>query len=170
MRKNLSSFPFWIASLVFMVWIIIVLSLAFQSFEEQDLRPAIKQRVSEETLQRFLPKWEFSYAGSWQTYREPYRMAHFFLRKGAHLFVYSFLAFFLVYQQLLAGAGAVNAFSKTLLIVFLVAATDEGIQYLNDGRTGLLEDVVLDIFASVFALLWLAWRARVGLDFHRDII
>ena len=34
------------------------------------------------------------------------------------------------------------------------------IQYLNERRSGLVEDVVLDLGGSVFALGWLALRKR----------
>jgi len=37
-------------------------------------------------------------------------------------------------------------------MVFLVAVADEGIQYFNEGRSGLVEDVVLDVSGSLFVL------------------
>ena len=45
-------------------------------------------------------------------------------------------------------------------MVFLVAVADEGIQYFNEGRSGLVEDVVLDVSGSIFVLFWLALRER----------
>jgi len=52
----------------------------------------------------------------------------------------------------LAGRDAVKAFSRALIMVFLVAVADEGIQYFNEGRSGLVEDVVLDVSGSLFVL------------------
>jgi len=79
-------------------WILVILSLVFQPFEDQDVRPEMEARISKERLQKVLPKVEFSFAGRLQTYREPYRYAQFLLRKGAHLFIYAGLAFLVVYQ------------------------------------------------------------------------
>ena len=154
------AFRFWMASLICAAWIVLILSFAFQHFDDQDLRPFLRERISEEALQKVLPSVEFTYAGSLLSYREPHRFAHFLLRKGAHVFIYAALAFFVVYQQLLAGRGAAGAFGRALLLVFAVAAADEFIQHLHEGRTGLVEDVVLDLSGSVFALGWLTLRER----------
>ena len=167
------AFRFWAASFICAAWMVVILSLAFQPFEDQDVRPFLEDHISEEALQKVLPKVEFTYAGSLVSYREPYRLAHFLLRKGAHLFIYAGLAFLVVYQQLLSGSNPVRAFSRALLMVILVASADEYIQYLNDGRSGLVEDVVLDAWGSVFVLVWLAWRGRksgrAGLNGYRAI-
>ncbi len=52
--------------------------------------------------------------------------------------------------------------ARALVMVFLVAVADEGIQYFNEGRSGLVEDVVLDVSGSLFVLLWLSLRERMG--------
>lgn len=148
------AFRFWVASLICAGWMALILSFAFQPFDDQDLRPFLQERISEEALQKVLPRVEFTYAGSWVSYREPYRFAHFLLRKGAHVFIYAALAFFVVYQQLLAGRRAAGAFGRALLLVVAVAAADEFIQHLHEGRSGLVEDVVLDLGGSVFPLGW----------------
>ena len=157
-----------ITLLIYASWVILIFGLALQPFEAQDLRPIMEYIISENELRELLSRMEFLYAGDWLT-REPYILIQFIIRKAAHLFFYGVLAFLVVYQQLLVHENAVMAFGRALIIVVLVASADEGIQYLHEDRTGLVEDVVLNISGSVFALLWLAWRARVGLDFHRDI-
>lgn len=154
-----------IINLLNIICIIIIVYLAFQPFKDQDLRPLMKQVVSKEMLLTILPDIDLPNRKSSDSYSEPYILAHFLLRKGAHLFIYAGLSFLLVYQQLLAGAGAVKAFSRTLLLVILVAATDEGIQHFNENRSGSLADVMLDISGSVFVLFWLKWREKKMEDF-----
>jgi len=149
-----------IGILIFSVWVIFIFYLAFQPFEDQDLSPVIESLISEEALQKSLPKVEFLYAGSRITYREPYKMVHFLLRKSGHLFIYAVLAFLVVYLQLMWGINAVKAFSRAILILCLVAIADEFIQFFNEDRSGLVEDVVLNIFSGVFVLFWLAYRER----------
>ena len=149
-----------IAIFIYAAWVMLIFYLAFQPFEAQDLRPFMESMIAEEDLQELLPRVEFPYAGGWLTYREPYILIQFVIRKAAHLFFYAGLAFLVVYQQLLVRENAVKAFSRALIVVILVASADEGIQYLHEDRAGLVEDVVLNISGSVFALLWLAWRER----------
>ena len=167
--EKISSSYLKIAIVIFTAWVILIFYLAFQSFEEQDLRPFMESIISEEALQELLPRVEFPYAGGRLTYREPYILIQFIVRKAAHLFFYAGLAFLVVYQQLLMGENAIKAFSKALIIVILVASVDEAIQYLHDNRAGLVEDVVLNISGSIFALLWLAWRERGGFIVKKSV-
>ena len=165
---NASSNYSTISLIIYAAWVILIFGLAFQPFEAQDLRPMMESIISEDELRELLSRMEFPYAGDWLT-REPYIFIQFIIRKAAHLFFYGVLAFLVVYQQLQVHENAVLAFGRALIIVVLVGSADEGIQYLHKDRTGMVEDVVLNISGSVFALLWLAWRAKVGLNFHRDI-
>ena len=160
---------FKITLLIYASWVILILYLAFQPFEAQDLQPLLESIISEEDLRKLLPRVEFTYAGAWLSYREPYILLQFVIRKAAHLFFYAGLAFLVAYQQLLVQETAVKAFSRALMIVILMASADEGIQYLHEDRSGLVEDVVLNIFGSVFVLLWLAWRERGDLTFRGSV-
>lgn len=45
-------YNFWIASFICAAWILFILALAFQPFEEQDVTPLMEKSISEETLQK----------------------------------------------------------------------------------------------------------------------
>ncbi|RQD76068.1 MAG: VanZ family protein [Candidatus Syntrophonatronum acetioxidans] len=151
---------FILASIICVAWVLFIFSLSFQSYQEQDLQPYLKERVPRETLEENLPRVEFRYSRGIQSYREPYRFIHFIIRKGAHLVIYAFLALLLVYQQLLHKRDPLRAFTRALIMLVVIAILDEGIQYFHEDRSGMIEDVILDLWGSIFVLGWLAFRGR----------
>lgn len=88
----------------------------------------------------------------------------FFLRKGAHLFI--FFVFGLLTYRVWGRfvKNPVLSFSGALLCVLFYASADELHQKLTGGRTPLWQDVMLDTFGGLlgifFSFFFYRWRRR----------
>ncbi len=97
---------------------------------------------------------------------ETLRVIHVGVRKLAHVFEYSVLAFLSVRAfSLFAGHRLGNwRYLVALIPVVVVASVDEYRQSLDVTRTGTIDDVILDIASGmlVIALLWIVRRPRLA--------
>ena len=114
--------------------------------------------LEEEQLAEALPKVEFYYGDSLITYREPFRFLHFFFRKGAHLGVYGVLGFLTI--RALWALMWKKEIPFSLAYVGLVASVDELNQYFMDSRSGMYQDVLLDLAGGLLGILM--FRLIVG--------
>jgi VanZ family protein len=91
--------------------------------------------------------------------------AHFIIRKIGHFFVYSFLAILLFH--LFKARDSVFRTLLVLLIVSVIAVTDEFIQAFLPNRTALITDVFVDITGCLHSIIlmkiWSLCRLRKAL-------
>ncbi|WP_438311946.1 VanZ family protein [Sporosarcina sp. FA9] len=135
--------------------LLLLLSILFissgQTYEQQSIIPTLQKWFPNKPFESLLMKFEFPYWGIKVSIEERgyYYFVEFLIRKSAHFFIFAFIAV-AVYSTLpkLKFRLQIAAFI-TLILAFL----DEFHQYLTGGRTPSLQDVVLDMFGALTALL-----------------
>lgn len=137
-------------------WLLVLLCLGAiaylsgQSFTEQDLRPKIRQQEQLVDWIRGLPEVEFTYSTRpLNNTRNPVDFAHFWIRKSAHVIVYSIFGL-----ALLAALGDIRMrqwkrWMLVLALVFAIASLDEWNQMVAGDRAGMFRDVILDMVGFV---------------------
>jgi VanZ family protein len=128
-----------------------------KTFEEQTVEPILLD-ANLSFVSSYFGWISFYYGDSLVSLatRSPAEFVEFFIRKGAHLVTFAILAvlsyrvfsYFLknvVYSSLLA-----------LIFVILYSAFDEYRQALNPGRSGMVEDVILNFVGGTLGvILWI---------------
>lgn len=127
--------------------LIVIGYLSSQTFKEQDLRPQIQQHENIVSAVRALPSVSFEYNRGVQTDNRsnPVSFIHFFIRKSAHLILYSVLGLATLWA--LGGIVRLPRYRLILAIslVAVVAVLDELNQAFSAGRTGMARDVIIDV-------------------------
>jgi VanZ family protein len=141
-------------------WMALIYSMSNEPYQAQDIRPFLQEWFSATSINNWLPHLQFYYGGQLITWKEPYAMLEFFMRKSAHVMEYG----------MLAGLWIVNLqFTKfkkysliiSLAMVVLYAASDEWHQTFIIGRTGHAIDVAIDSLGYLIArLIGLFWSRR----------
>ena len=125
------------------------------SYESQSLVSPLETLLAGRPLENFLSNIQFTYAGSEISIasRGYIPFVEFFIRKGAHFFSYFFIGFFWV----LGLRKRVKDKWLVLLLAALLsmgyASFDELRQIFHQGRTGLMEDVLLDTAGALVGIL-----------------
>ncbi|MDQ0256659.1 VanZ family protein [Evansella vedderi] len=148
--------------LPFAAWVGLIHYSSSQSYEDQNVQP-ILQGLPLDWVESLFWWVSFQYGDSvvsLQT-RSPEAFIEFFIRKGAHLFVFAvlgILAYRLLNQFLKKRAHcAIYAW----LFVTIYAGIDEFRQMLHPNRSGMVEDVILDSIGGVIGIsLWVFWKSR----------
>lgn len=154
-------------SLLIFLWTYTILSLGIQPASEQDISGIINTILANDFIKSLIPELEFYYGGSKVSTNDPVRFLNFMFRKAAHFFAYGFLSLLIVRQQLLRGVSYLRSYLTALITIALVASLDEYIQSLIPGRSGMIEDVILDISGSVLSLIWIGFL--VSRDRKKDL-
>lgn len=145
-------FGIWL--LLCLAWMLLIYYKSGQSYGEQDLRPLLRQWIAEPTLLMLLPNIEFFYDGGLVSFKDPYSMLEFFIRKAAHVTEYFLLAF-LVWRTFAATRVRRSiALTVTALLSILYAASDEWHQSFVPGRTGHGIDVYVDSIGVLLLVLF----------------
>ena len=103
----------------------------------------------------FLNWVDFSYAGR-QVNIENHGsvgLLNFLFRKTAHFVLYALLAFFLFRAFFVYNRRRLMSFVTVMIIVVITGSLDEFQQSFNPGRSGLVEDVILDSVGGLFGCL-----------------
>ncbi|AOH55836.1 hypothetical protein ABE28_015850 [Peribacillus muralis] len=157
--------PKYIFPILLVVWAMVIFFFSSQTYEEQRITPFFAQFDTPYWYDR-LAGISFMYGGAEVSARAAgvSGFLEFFIRKGAHLFI------FFVFGLLTLGVwrhfvrNAVLSFSGALVCVLLYASADELHQKLTGGRTPLLQDVMLDTFGGLLGLfcflMFNRWRKR----------
>jgi VanZ family protein len=153
----------WYLLLVFL-WIAFIGYMSFQTNAQQTIQPWLRSNFTPEQLSNHLPDVTIHYLnGEVQAKKRPYTFVEFLFRKGAHVFVYSMLALlsYLFVGMFVKRAvwRAAGAFSMVLLVGIL----DEWNQSFSPFRTGVFQDVGIDLAGACFLLvvLLLVERRRI---------
>lgn len=139
-----------------MAFLLIIAHFSSQPFADQDLRAEIAQRQRLVQVVQKLPPVRFSYDGQEvDSRRAPVDFIQFWLRKGAHIFLYGFLGLVITYALKAGGIKGVKSWLLAGGLLLLAALLDERNQLRIPGRTGRPADVFLDLSGYVFfALVW----------------
>ncbi|WP_341322923.1 VanZ family protein [Solibacillus sp. FSL H8-0523] len=132
--------------------LLLVAVLSNMSYEQQTLIPTLRELLQEKPLENWLSQFEFHYWGSTITVetRGYYYVIEFLIRKATHFFGYGILAviFYFFYRKLSWRLPTVLAF----LSIVIIASLDEFRQSTIPGRSGIVDDVILDA-CGAFTLL-----------------
>lgn len=144
----------WLPALIVLI---IIARFSSQPFAEQDLRPEIaRYGLLVQAVQK-LPPVRFSYDGQAVDSRlDPAGFIQFWLRKGAHIFIYGLLGLVLAYGLKTKGMEGFRRWLAAAVLVLVIAIFDEWNQQSVPGRTGREADVLLDMAGFLF--LAMAWK------------
>lgn len=166
MKKQLKNGnAYWVVAFIMMGIIFISSS---QTYEQQSQLSLLARLLKNEPGKELLSGISFTYAGSPVSIATSGYLSfvEFFLRKGAH-----FMSYFVIGGSLYLGLAPRVKNAALSGIVAWLAATgyaglDEFHQILTGGRSGLLQDVMLDSIGALtaIALCWLPVIARKFFD------
>lgn len=125
-----------------------------QPYHQQDLRPKLHDLLPEQRIIEQFSNVEFNYAGETVSIKHlgvP-GFVEFFIRKGAHFFIYFSLGLSVAYA-LLSTRHWVRLFLYSVLICALYAGSDEFHQSLTGDRTPLITDVGIDTFGAAVGVV-----------------
>jgi VanZ family protein len=155
-------FLLWLAASC--LWMTVIFLKSAESYQQQDLRPLLSEKLSAYELSKWFPHWEFTYDGQRVTWQQPYDMLEFMIRKAAHVGTYAILTFLWVRVFLAWPFRLFHSLCLSMIISLLYAASDEWHQSFVPGRTGHGIDIAVDAIGILLtALLFVIIRLFIGL-------
>ncbi|UTR16108.1 VanZ family protein [Salipaludibacillus sp. LMS25] len=155
MRERYKFILFYLVPLI--GWMGLIYYSSSQTFEEQTVEPVLLD-VNLSYIHSYFGWVSFYYGDtlvSLET-RSPAEFVEFFIRKGAHVVTFAFLG---ILSYRLFSYFLKHVTSSSLLAVIFVAmysTFDEYRQFLNPGRSGMVEDVILNCVGGVLGItLWI---------------
>ncbi len=146
-----------------LAWAGIMAYMSAQPYTDQDLRPMLRG-FDLSWVERWLGWMKFTYASSEISvaYRGPAAFLEFFIRKGAHVLVFATLGFLSMRLLTVWSLKMITRAGLALFVVVTVAMIDEYRHFLHPGRSGLIEDVVLDAVGGMIGigLYWVLYRMK----------
>lgn len=141
------------------IWMGIIFSFSATPYERQDLKPALTARFDLSVVEPFFDQVNFTYHHSEISVASLgiERFIEFFIRKGAHVFVFFILTLLFIYafkKTTHLDRQAVFLFSYVLSVLY--AGFDEWHQSFTPNRTPYIGDVFLDSLGSLFAVIVMA--------------
>lgn len=146
-------------------WASLIFFASSQPYTDQDLRPMLGD-FNLAWVERFFGWVSFTYSSSVISVetRGAAGFVEFFIRKGTHVVVFFVLGFLVMvllgFTRMRLRTSAVLAF----ICVALFAAIDEYRHLIHPGRTGLIEDVILDCIGGAMGIavvvFWQRHRQR----------
>ncbi|USK84902.1 VanZ family protein [Peribacillus asahii] len=137
------------------LWVLLIFFFSSQSYSEQNLTPYLTILLGDSNLDKIFSSIQFTYAGREISVANLgiVHFIEFFIRKAAHLFVFFVLGSltWLVSTRIWKSkriAAIVAAF-----FVFLYACLDEIHQRYTNGRSPLVEDVLLDTCGGILGIV-----------------
>lgn len=135
------------------IGLIIVAVMSNMRYEQQTIIPVLKNVLEDKPFEGFLSQFQIPYWGRIISVESQgyYKFLEFLFRKGVHFFGYGLLAviFCIFYRKLKWRFPTVIAF----FTVTVIASLDEYRQSMIPGRTGLIEDVVIDASGALTLLI-----------------
>ena len=138
---------------VLMILFLMILSVMILFlFASETMVSVISSLGPDQWVVAFMNWVDFEYAGR-QVNLEQYGavgLLNFLFRKTAHFVLYALLAFFLFRAIFVFSRRRMASFFIALVLVVLTGSLDEYQQSMNPGRSGLIEDVILDSVGGLF--------------------
>lgn len=145
-----------------LLWMGMIFYSSSTPYEKQDVKPFLAGKLDLTLLEPFLEDITFTYNQSVISVQslgiEGY--IEFFLRKGAHVFVFMVLCILFYHSLKYTINRAVLRLS--FLFTCLYAVFDEWHQGLTPNRTPYIGDVFLDSFGALLAILLILIGQRLG--------
>lgn len=136
------------------LWLIVIFGFSSQPYQKQSIIPYLKQSVSQGELSKALPNVQFDYNHSnINAKKAPYQFVEFIVRKSAHLTIYAIYAILLYWAIKRLREHWMIKIYVILCIVFVTASIDEWNQTHVSNRTGIYQDVGIDLTGSVLGML-----------------
>lgn len=133
--------------------LIVVIIMANMSYEQQSLMSFLQDILQDKPFEQWLSQFQFHYWGGIVSVETKgyFKFVEFLIRKGTHLFGYGLLALILYsfYNRLKWRFPMVLSF----LSIVVIASLDEYRQSMIPGRTGIVDDVVLDASGALTCLV-----------------
>ncbi|HEU4962290.1 MAG TPA: VanZ family protein [Bacilli bacterium] len=163
-----SRLRFGIFLLLSLFWMGLIFYKSGEPYQQQDLRPWLRTLIDEDTLLAWLPPIEFTYDGGLVSYKHPYSMLEYFIRKCGHVTEYAALTFLLWQTFAATTIRKKVALPVCGLLAIGYAASDEFHQTFVAGRTGHAIDVYTFDSLGVLLVLLIAWAVEAWLSRRAD--
>ena len=136
-----------------LLWMGLIFYASSMPYQQQNIQPLMSERVDLSGLEPFLAPISFTYHQSEVSLATHgvYGMVEFFIRKGAHLFVFSMLAVFWLIALRKWQLREKERYALAVLLSIGYAFIDEWHQSLTPNRTAYLGDVLLDATGVLLA-------------------
>jgi VanZ family protein len=141
---------FWL--LLTLSFMLLIFLKSNEPYQQQDLKPTLAEWVSPQLLDAWLPRIEFYYDQQLITWKQPYSMAEFFIRKAGHVSEFAILTALWMRTLTFTRLERANRILASGGISLLYAASDEWHQTFIPGRTGHSIDVVVDSLGILMVL------------------
>ncbi|WP_285765452.1 VanZ family protein [Peribacillus sp. SI8-4] len=157
--------PKYIFPILLVFWAMVIFFFSSQTYEEQSITPFLAQFNTPYWYDR-LEGISFMYGGVGVSARTAgvNGFLEFFIRKGAHLFIFFVFGFLTLGVWCRFVRNQVLTFAGALVCVLFYASADELHQMVTGGRTPLLQDVMLDTCGGLLGiccfLIFNRWRKR----------
>jgi VanZ family protein len=138
------------------IWMGIIFLFSATPYEHQDLKPALSDRFDLSVIEPFVNRVNFTYHNSEISVASLgiESFTEFFIRKGAHVFVFFILTLLFIYalkKTTNLDFQLILLFSYLLSVIY--AGFDEWHQSLTPNRTPYIGDVFLDSLGSLLAVI-----------------
>lgn len=141
------------AIILTVVALIIVIYASNMTYQQQTIVPELRTLLKDKPLEGALSSIEIPYWGTIISIesRGYFYFIEFLVRKATHFIGYGLLAaiFYFLFLKLKWRVPSVLAF----VTIFIIACLDEYRQSLIPGRTGIFDDVLIDVAGALFFLL-----------------
>lgn len=151
MRKYL----YW---LIPFIWMAIIFRFSAQPYEKQNIQPYLTEAIDLSFLKPYLQWISFTYHQSVVSIETLgiYGFVEFFIRKGAHVFVFFVLCcLFYLAMRKTTTAKFTYQLLISFVLTFMYAGFDEFHQGYTENRTSYIGDVFLDGFGGILAVLFI---------------
>ncbi|MEG0384901.1 MAG: VanZ family protein [Solibacillus sp.] len=142
------------AIILTVVALIIVIYASTMTYEQQTVIPELRVLLKDKPLEGALSTLEIPYWGTIISIesRGYFYFIEFLIRKATHFIGYGILAviFYFLYLKLKWRFPSIVAF----VTIFIIACLDEYRQSRIPGRTGIFDDVLIDVAGALFFLLF----------------
>ncbi|RID84748.1 VanZ family protein [Peribacillus asahii] len=137
------------------LWGLLIFFFSSQSYSEQNLTPYLTVLLGDSNFGKVFSHIQFTYAGR-EISVSNLGMVHFvefFIRKAAHLFVFFVLGALSWLVSTRVWKSNRTATIVAAFFVFLYASLDEIHQHYTNGRSPLVEDVLLDTCGGILGIM-----------------
>ncbi|AWE06864.1 hypothetical protein DCE79_05380 [Lysinibacillus sp. 2017] len=133
--------------------IVIVAFASNMSYEQQTIIPTLKNILQDKPFENWLSQFEIHYWGTIISVesRGYFYFIEFLVRKATHFFGYGLLAviFYWFYRKLSWRVPVLLA----IFTIVIIASLDEYRQSMIPGRTGIVDDVIIDAYGAITLLI-----------------
>lgn len=135
------------------IWVALIFHLSSQPYREQTIVPLLSERISKDALSDKLPDLTLNYGRvKMEAKRQPFHFVEFLFRKACHMFLYATWALLIMLALRPYDWKARRKWVCVLLLVLGVAALDEWNQAREEQRTGMVQDVGIDMLGGMMAM------------------